>query len=142
MIKLFPYFFLFLSLITLITFISPPSAFAQKKWEDQNALCVGAGTNNDVATIKGIECLFYNALQVIVYIAGLAFLVMFISGGFQYLFSNGDEKKVAAASSTLTMAIVGLVGIIASWFILSFISGFTGIPNITNFVIPDKNLLP
>jgi len=60
---------------------------------------------------------------------------MFISGGFKYLTSGGNEKSVASASSTLTMAILGLVGIIASWLILKFIQNFTGV-NVTIFQIP------
>jgi putative flippase GtrA len=44
-------------------------------------------------------------------------------------------KAVAAASSTLTYAVVGLVGIIVSWLILSFIQNFTG-ANVTEFKIP------
>ena len=95
----------------------------------------GNSTYDDIATIQGAECLFFNILQVIVYLAGLAFLFMFISGGFKYLFSSGEQKSVAAASSTLTMAFIGLIGIIASWLIISFIQKFTGV-NITNFVIP------
>src|SRR5450830_142259 len=84
-------------------------------------------TFTDVATIQGLECLFYNVLQVIVTIAGLAFLFMFISGGFKYLFSGSEPKAVAAASSTLTSAFIGLIGIIASWLILKLIQDFTGI---------------
>jgi hypothetical protein len=74
-------------------------------------------------------------LQVIVSLAGIVFFVMFINGGFQYLFSSGDQKKAAAASSTLTMAIMGLVGVVASYLILKLIQTITG-ANITNFVIP------
>ena len=91
-------------------------------------------TQGDVATIQGFECLFANILQIIVVIAGLAFFFMFISGGFKYLTSGGDEK-LASASSTLTMAIIGLVGVIASWLILNFIQKFTGV-NVTIFQIP------
>ena len=111
------------------SFLFPLSAHAQSAW---GSACVA---NGDVATIKGLECLFSNILQVVAEFAGLAFLVMFIYGGFQYLFSSNDDKKVAAASSTLTMAVVGLVGIIISWLILSFISTFTGAP-VTIFKIP------
>lgn len=102
--------------------------------------CVGSyypGVSNagDVASIQGFECLFFNVLQVVAALAGLAFFVMFISGGFNYLFSGNDDKKVAAASSTLTMAIIGLVGVIASYFVLRLIQNFTGV-SVTNFIIP------
>ena len=121
---------LFSFLVSSLLF--PISSHAQSSWSSINSLCVA---NGDVATIKGLECLFSNILQVVAEFAGLAFLVMFIYGGFQYLFSSNDDKKVAAASSTLTMAVVGLVGIIISWLILSFISTFTGAP-VTIFKIP------
>ena len=89
----------------------------------------------DVPTIQGFECLFANVLKVIVTIAGLAFLIMFIVGGFQYMQTSNDPKAVAAASSTLTYAIIGLVGVIVSWLILSFIKTFTGV-DVTKFQIP------
>jgi len=124
-------------LATLFLFLTT-SALAQspQDWKNQSSgRCVGTGTTADVATIQGLECLFYNVLQVIVILAGLAFLFMFISGGFKYLFSGNEPKAVAAASSTLTMAFIGLIGIIASWLILSFIQKFTGV-NVTIFKIP------
>ncbi|KKR66644.1 MAG: hypothetical protein UU09_C0049G0002 [Microgenomates group bacterium GW2011_GWA2_40_6] len=111
-----------------------PAALAQspQAWSGR---CVGTGTNTDIPTIQGVECLFYNILQFVVFFAGLIFLFMFISGGFKYLTSGDDEKAVAAAGSTLTSAIIGLIGIIASWLILSFIQKFTGI-NVTKLIIP------
>lgn len=126
--------FLSLFLVSGFSFLVTPSFAQTQDWKtQQSGRCVAAGT--DVATIQGFECLFFNVLQVIVFFAGLAFLFMFISGGFRYLFSGGEQKALAAASSTLTMAIIGLIGIIASWLIISFIQKFTGI-NITDFKIP------
>ncbi|MDP4009908.1 MAG: pilin [Candidatus Shapirobacteria bacterium] len=136
MFKLFSY---FLPLIIFVSLIFPSinPVFAQKEWKQINSKCISSVSGaEDVATIQGFECIFYNILQVIVYIAGIAFLFMFITGGYQYLFSANDPKKTAQASSTLTMAILGVIGIIASWFILRLISNFTGITNLTNFVIP------
>jgi len=121
--------FVFLEIV-IWRLLFAPAALAQGAWTGR---CV---SSNDVATIQGLECLFYNILQVIVGFAGLAFLVMFVMGGFQYLTSSGDDKKVAAASSTITMAVIGLVGIIVSWLIIKFISDFTGIDKILYFNIP------
>lgn len=88
-----------------------------------------------VATIQGFECLFQNILQVIIPIAGLVFFAIFISGGFKYLTSGGDPKKASAATKTLTMAFIGLIGVIFSWLILLFIKKFTGV-DVTIFKIP------
>lgn len=91
--------------------------------------------NGDVATIQGFECLFQNLSQVVIYFAGLVFFIMFISGGFKWINSGGDPKETAKASSTLTTAIIGIVGVILSFIIIKFIGTFTGI-NVTEFKIP------
>lgn len=134
MFKTFFYSLLFFLIISLSFFSSPALAQTTKTWSGSCINNLGIGYT-DVATIQGFECLFYNILQVVVVLAGISFFIMFIVGGFQYLFSSGDPKKAAAASSTLTMAIIGLIGIIVSWFILSFIQKFTGV-NVTDFIIP------
>ncbi|HEX8923404.1 MAG TPA: hypothetical protein VF828_01580, partial [Patescibacteria group bacterium] len=127
---------LFIFLLIFSAFFRPLPALAQNTlpWKDQaqDSFCVatvtvGGKTYDDIPTIQGLECVFFNILQVIVYFAGLSFLIMFILGGYQYLLSSSDPKKVAAASSTLTMSIMGLIGIITSWLILKFIQSFTGI---------------
>lgn len=119
-----------------MSIVKPALAQITQDWitppPGQQVVCV---TETDVATIQGLGCLFYNVLQVITYLAGLVFLFMFIKGGFTYLFSGADPKKTAAASATLTMSVIGLVGIIVSWFVLRFIQEFTGI-NVIDFVIP------
>jgi len=132
MIKFVKFFPFLLFTVYYLLFTPPIIAQSPKAWTGR---CVGTGTNTDIPTIQGFECLFYNILQFIVFFAGLIFLFMFISGGFKYMASSNDEKAVAAAGSTLTSAIIGLVGIIASWLILSFIQKFTGI-NITKLIIP------
>jgi hypothetical protein len=109
----------FMNLITQI-FLPKPALAQTQVWSGR---CVSDG----VATIQGFECLFQNILVVIFGIAGLTFLAMFIVGGFKYLTSGGDSKKTAAASATLTYAVIGVVGIIISWLVLLFIEQFTGI---------------
>jgi len=97
-------------------------------WSDT---CV---SNGDVATIQGFECLFANILKVVMGAAGLAFFAMLIIGGFKYITSGGDPKKIASASSTITLAFVSVLGVIVSWLILLLIQNFTGV-NVTQFKI-------
>ncbi len=119
-------------LLFLTFLLFPTSSYAQgTKWGSN---CVSK-TDSTVPTIQGFECLFTNVLQVIVTAVGIAFFVMFIVGGFQYMRSNNDPKAVAAASSTLTYAVIGVVGVIVSWLILLFIEQFTGV-KVTEFKIP------
>jgi NADH:ubiquinone oxidoreductase subunit 6 (subunit J) len=93
--------------------------------------------NTDVATIQSLETLFVNVIQIVVSLAGVALFLMFIVGGFSFLFSGGDQKKLEQAKGTLTAAVIGLVIIVASYLILRLISEFTGVGNITKFVIPN-----
>ena len=74
--------------------------------------------------------------QTIIYFAGVAFFIMFISGGFKWMNSNGDPKKTAKATSTLTLSILGLVGVILSFIVIKFIGTFTG-TDVSDFKIPN-----
>lgn len=112
--------------------VSPVLAQKTENWTGR---CVFTDKDGDkIATIQGLECLFYNIIQVIVTVAGLVFLFMFISNGFKYLFSGSDQKKLAEINSSITMTVIGLVGIIISWLILLFIKQLTGV-DVTIFKI-------
>ncbi len=108
----------------------PRAAYAQgNAWSSR---CVQDG---DVATIQGLECLFSNVLQIIVSVAGIVFFIMFIVGGFKYITSFGDQKAMAQSNTTLTNAILAIVGLIGSFVALRLIGTITGL-NVTNFLIP------
>lgn len=92
--------------------------------------------NFAVAKIQGLECLFKNVVTVVATLAGLALLMMLISGAIKYLTSGGDPKAAEAAKGTLTYAILGLILIVAAYLILSFLSAFTGITGLKGFLIP------
>lgn len=83
---------------------------------------------DDVATLKGFECIFRNILNIATQLAVLAVFIMLILGGFKYLTSGGDPKATESAQKTITYAILGLVFLIGAWLILKFIEVFTGVP--------------
>lgn len=116
-------------MINILDIFLPRSVLAQTAWTE------GTCTSDGIATIQGFECLYQNILQVIVGLAGMVFFAMFLVGGFKYLTSGGDPKKAAAATSTLTSAIIGIAGVIIAWFVLLLIKNFTGI-DVTQFSIP------
>lgn len=92
-------------------------------------------TNSDVATIQGIECLVANIIKIVSPIAGLAFGIMFLVGGFKLIFSGGNPKEVQSAQNVLTFAVIGLVLTIISYLVLILIENFTGV-KVTEFTIP------
>jgi hypothetical protein len=130
-----------LSLFLLLTSITPAHA-QTTKW---TGVCVGNSTGfgtdeynqaYDVATIQGLQCLIANVLSVAITIIGLTGFVMILYGSFKYLISGGNSKHTDSARATITYAIIGLVVALSSIIVLNLISAFTGINDITKFVIP------
>jgi hypothetical protein len=97
---------------------------------DPNCLVSG-----DVATFKCFESLFKNVVVALTAFVGVALFIMFVIGGYGFLFSGGDQKKLEKARGTLTSAIAGVVVIVIAYLILRTIQLFTGV-NVTQFTIP------
>ncbi|OGV97155.1 hypothetical protein A2W24_00415 [Microgenomates group bacterium RBG_16_45_19] len=91
---------------------------------------------DDVATLAGITCLFQNLLKIVIPVIGLALFLMLIWGGIKILTSGGDPKGTEAGKQTLTLAVGGLVLAILAWFILVFVSDFTGLDSLLRFDLP------
>lgn len=85
--------------------------------------------------LTGLQDIFKNVIQAAIGFAGIAFFIMFLLGGFQYLTAGGDAAKTEAAKKTLTYAILGLVFITLSYLFLRFIATITGATSILNFQI-------
>lgn len=92
-------------------------------------------------TIEGVQVLTLSCIPVLVaHIVNLAIVAagtiavfLVILGGYKFLTSGGDPKKVEGARQTITYAIIGLVLVILSYFILTFIATVTGLNCITSF---------
>jgi hypothetical protein len=92
--------------------------------------------DTDVATLGSLEVLFSNAIRTVVSLTAVGLFLMFIVGGFSFLFSAGDQKKLEQARGTLTNAIIGLVVVVSAYLILRVIGTFTGtLDTITTFKI-------
>lgn len=79
--------------------------------------------------------IFQNIIKLLAPAAGVAFLAMFLVGGYKFITSGGDAKAAASARSTLTYALIGLVLVVASWLILLLIKILTEV-DVTNVYIP------
>lgn len=92
--------------------------------------------DTDVATFQSIETIFANIIGAVMSLAGVALFLMLLAGGFSFLFSGGDPKKLEQAKGTLGNAIMGLVVIVAAYLIIRIVSAFTGVANLTIFSVP------
>lgn len=73
-----------------------------------------------------------NALALFI-TAGIIITIIFVVlGGIKWVMSGGDKQKVAAARAQLTWAIIGLVLILLSFFIINIFNYVFGV-NLLNF---------
>ena len=82
------------------------------------------------AKLSDIVKILDNAISLLAPAAAIAFFIMFLIGGFQFLTSGGDAKAAGHARSVLTYALIGVVLVVLSWVILVAIQEFTGV-NVT-----------
>jgi len=110
-------------------------------WSSRNCLVdVSTGKGSDVAgqipTIQCIFPLFQNIITAALVFGGIVALAFLIYGGTKLLRSQGDQKQVQGARQTITYAIVGLVLLFLSFFILNitaFVTGFDCIKEFKSF---------
>ena len=81
----------------------------------------------DPAKISDLEQVFSSVVSGALTLAGIAVLVMLISGGFGYLMAGGDKEGATKAQKTLTYAIGGLVLVLSAWIILNLLGNFLGV---------------
>ena len=89
------------------------------------------------ASLCNLEDIFRNLISALASLAAFVLLIMLIFGGFKWLTSSGDAKKLEQARGTITAAILGLLLIVGAYIILRLIEFFTGLP-LTTFTIPTK----
>jgi TRAP-type C4-dicarboxylate transport system permease small subunit len=87
---------------------------------------------NGVATLACVPIIIKNIINAALAFAGIAALILIIYASFQYTTSKGDQAKIDSAKKTLTYAIIGLIVIFLSFFIVSLISQLTGVKQIAN----------
>ena len=83
-----------------------------------------------------LGALVTNVVQAITAAAGLALLFYLIFGAFRYLTSAGDDKQVQAARKIMTNAVIGLIIIAGSFFIVEIAGVVLGIENILSPIFP------
>ncbi|MBI2032062.1 MAG: hypothetical protein HYT09_00275 [Candidatus Levybacteria bacterium] len=86
-----------------------------------------------VLTLSCIPQVFQNIVVWLLLFAGVGALFFLILGGYKFITSGGDAKSAEGARKTITYAIIGLLLILLSFFIINSIAYFTGVGCITKF---------
>lgn len=86
---------------------------------------------DNAAGILGVN-IINTAINLLFILATLVALFYLVWGGFNWIVSEGDQKKVQAARDTITYSVIGLSLIFVSFIIVNFLSNFFGIPLLGN----------
>lgn len=73
------------------------------------------------AELVGPEGVFTRITNIVLYIVGAISVIMLIWGGFRYIISGGDSKKITDAKNTILYAIIGLVIAVLAFAIVNFV---------------------
>lgn len=125
-------FFLSLVLFSQLTF--PRFVFASHC--PNLASTVNPTAATQVIQIWHLECIFEKVIGVVAALGGISALLVIIYGGFKYMAAQGDQKALASARSTITLAVAGLIMVLIAYFIIAAISSFTSLPDLRKLTIP------
>lgn len=62
-------------------------------------------------------------INILLYIVGVATVVMLIVGGLRYITSNGDAQAASSARNTIVYAVIGLIMAISAYAIVNYVIG-------------------
>ncbi len=94
---------------------------------------------NCASPLSNLTGTFGNIIGILIPIGGIILFVMLIIGGFYFITSSGDPRKVEGAKGTLTYAIAGIVILVSAFLIIQIIANFVGVPSILNFNVYNPN---
>ena len=108
-------------LVGALTLVSVTSVAADSKSDAQSAVSsIGGGSGSDTtelpAKIKSI-------ITILLFVVGVAAVIMIIIGGIRYTTSNGDSSQTTAAKNTVLYAVVGLVIAVMAFAIVNWVIG-------------------
>ena len=94
----------------------------------QNGFTV-SGLPNQIQTIDSLSLqkIVSWAITLTLSVAVLLTLVFLLVGGLKWIMSQGDKKQLEGAQKTIQYAIIGLVVILLSFFIINFIGLLFGV---------------
>lgn len=111
-------FVLFFSVFAVRVSALDPTGQACQGEAAKSSLC-NPTSNDDL--VGGPENVFVKIARIIVWITGIASVLMIIIGGFAYVTSSGDPQRLKGAKDSILYAVIGLVIALSAQMIISFV---------------------
>jgi len=88
------------------------------------AFCPGAGGANAGTEIENLMSTLFGFLTIV---AGLAFLIYFVTGAIKWITAGGDAGKVDDAKRSMTNGAIGMIAVVAAYGIIAIVGAVLGI---------------
>lgn len=105
-------------------------------------VCLNApacGNSTCPATLSCIPIAVSNLLGAAMAFVGITTVFLIIYAGIRFIFSRGDSKQLEEARKVITYAIIGLVTVLFSFFIINLIGRITGVTCLAQFTTNIQN---
>lgn len=95
------------------------------------------GVSDDFKNLKNItpDSFIGGAINIALTLTIIVFFFIFLVGGYRWITSSGDEKKLTVARSQITNGLIGLLIILSSWVIMGILGSIFDI-EILKLTIP------
>lgn len=90
-------------------------------------------SDNGIPKLTCVPLLFGVLIHWALIFAGVIAFFFLLYGGLRFILSGGDKTAVDGARKTITYAIIGLIVVLTSFFIVNFIAGATNVECIKTF---------
>lgn len=80
---------------------------------------------------QDIKVIIANGVKIVLGFVGILFILLILMGGFQWMTSGGNEKKIEEAKARITRATIGLIIIIAAYSIAYTVTNYLRIATST-----------
>ncbi len=97
-------------------------------------------TNNDDGVSK-METIISNFIGLLTFVAVIYFVIRIILAGYSFISSQGDEKKMIEARSSLTNSVLGLVIVVVALGLGSLIAHLLGMDGLFDFTTTITSLV-
>lgn len=125
--KLIARFMAAFAVVAAITFALPqvvsatPMLFADAKSDICAGIGAAGGANGCAPSGPSVNRIITFAINTLSVIAGIAAVIMIIFAGLKYITSNGEAANINSAKTSLIYAIVGIVIVAVSQFLVQFV---------------------
>lgn len=81
------------------------------------------GKGSTPSKLFGSDSAFQSISNIVIFLVGAVAVLALLYGGFRYVTSTGDAKRVESAKNTIQYAVIGIVVAILAFAIVNFIVG-------------------